>query len=233
MLRRLAFALLLAIGLPRSSWADAPPAVELEWADRYAPLAPPALEPGERRRLEAGAIVTRDLPPSDPAGIGVLVIGLVDATPAQVWSVMSDCEEQDEFLPRITHAAVRDRDADSHTCDLVVDLPLPLGELRSATRHRVRRLPDGGHQRSWDLLPGDWGYLRNSGSWSVYAYAAGRRSLLVNCLDLLPKSAVPVWILRAAQTRQAPATFDAIRARVREQISRARYGRAPQSGDSP
>lgn len=218
---RLAFALLLAMALPRISPADAPPPDDPEWAERFAPLAPPALAEDDRKRLDAGEVVIRDLPPTDADGIGVLLMGLVDATPDQVWAVMADCEGQDEFIPRISHAEVRDRDGDSHTCELVVDLPPPLGDLRTETRHHVRRLPDGGHQRRWELLPGDWDYERNSGSWTVHPYQDGRRSLLVARMDLLPKSVLPVWILRAAHTRQAPETFDAIRARVRERASRA------------
>jgi hypothetical protein len=218
---RLTFALLLVTGLPRISLADWPPSVDPRWAQHFAPLAQPALAADDRTRLESGEIVIRDLPPSDADGIGVLFMGLVDATPDQVWAVMADCEEQDEFIPRIRHAAVRDRGRDSHTCDLVVDLPAPLGELRTATRHHVRRLPDGGHQRRWELLPGDWDYFRNSGSWTVHPYQDARRSLLVVRMDLLPKSVFPAWIQRAAHDRQAPETFDAIRARVRERGSRA------------
>ena len=188
----LAFALLLAMGLPLVALADAlPPSADSEWADRFAPLTRPALAEDDRSRLDAGGVVVRDLESTDPDGIGMLLMGLVDATPDQVWEVMSDCEEQEEFIPRVRDAAVRDRDGDSHTCDLVVDLPFPLGDLRTATRHQVRRLPDGGHQRRWDLLPGDWDYVRNSGSWSVHPYQDGRRSLLVARMDLLPKSIFP------------------------------------------
>jgi hypothetical protein len=47
----------------------------------------------------------------------------------------------------------------------------------------------------------------------VHPYGTG--SLLVNRLDLLPKSVIPVWVLRGAHDRQAPDSFEAIRARVR------------------
>lgn len=217
---RLVLALLLATGSTRSSPAEAPPPADSESVDRFAPLTAPVLEADERSRLAAGEVVVRGLPPSDADGIGVIVLGLVDAPPDQVWQVMSDCEEQDEFMPRITYAAVRDRDGDNHTCDLVVDLPYPAEDARAATRHHVSRLPDGGYQRRWELAPGDSSYHRNSGSWSVHPYADGRSSMLVNRIDLLPKSAVPVWILRAANARQAPASFDAIRKRVRERQTR-------------
>jgi hypothetical protein len=217
---RLALALLLATGLARISPADGLPPAEPAWSDLFAPPAPPAFEGEDRTRLDAGEIVTRDLPPTDPDGIGMLLMGVVDATPAQVWAVMSDCKGQDEFIPRVRYAAVRDRDGDSHTCELVVELPFPMGELRTQTRHHVRRLPDGGYQRRWDLLPGDWDYLRNSGSWTVHPYRDGRRSLLVGRMDLVPKSVIPVWLLHAGQVRQAPETFAGIRARVRQILSR-------------
>lgn len=164
--------------------------------------------------LESGAVIVRDLPPSGDEGIGVLVVGRVEAKPDDVWAVMADCDEQDEFVPRVVEASVHDRDRDAHTCQLTIDLPFPLDDAQTKTRHQVRRLPDGGMQRYWHLLPGDWGYERNSGSWTVHPEADGRRSLLVNRMDMLPKSAIPTWILQAATSRQAPDTFEAIRSRV-------------------
>ena len=182
-----------------------------------APSEPPALDASERDELDTGGVVVRELPGSEGEGIAVLVVGLVEAPPGAVWAVMADCEEQDEFLPRISHAAVRDRDGDQHTCDLVVDLPFPFEDAKAATRHRVRRLPDGGYQRSWRLAAGDWSYERHDGSWTVHPYAGGR-ALLVNRMHLQPKTVLPLWFVRTAQAQQAPASFDAIRARVREQL---------------
>jgi hypothetical protein len=192
--------------------------------ERLAPLLPPELAEEDRARLDAGEILVRDLAPSDPDGIGVLVIGVVEAPPERLWELMADCDQQDEFMPRIRHAAVRDRDADSHTCDLVVDVPFPLEDLTTATRHEVRRLPDGGYQRYWRLEPGDWSYHRNSGSWTVHPRPDGRTSLLVNRMDLLPKTIVPHWVLRDAHARQAPETYQAIRLRLR---------RSPQPSQRP
>jgi len=217
----LALALLLAGAPPRVSGAEASDPGVAPPTDRFAPLTPPVLADGERQRLEAGGVVVRNLAPSDGGGIAVVVMGLVDAAPEQVWAVMADCGHQAEFLPRVRHAAVFDRDGDEHTCELVVSLPFPLEDSHTRTRNHVRRLPDGGYQRYWELLPGKWSYLRDNGSWTVHPYAEGRRSLLIHRLELLPRSAIPEWIVRAAQVRQAPAAFDAIRARVREGADRA------------
>ena len=212
---RLTLALLLVCGSLAGAAGEPPAPSGSEAADRFAPLTAPTLEGDERSRLESGEVLVRDLPPGGSEGIGILVMGLIEAPPEAVWSIMSDCEKQDEFMPRILYSAVRDRDGDSHTCELVVDLPFPLEDARTQTRHHVRRMPDGGYQRYWELLPGDWSYRRASGSWTVHPYAPGR-SLLVNRMDLLLKASVPEWILRAAHARQGPETFEAIRVRVRE-----------------
>jgi hypothetical protein len=190
--------------------------IDSEAGHRFAPLEAPDVTDGERSRLAAGETVIRDLPPDDGAGVGVLLMGLVDAEPALLWSVLADCERQEEFIPRVLSAEVRDRAGDEHSCELVIDMPFSMEDERTASRHHVRRLPDGGYQRRWDLLPGEWVYLRNSGSWSVHPWDGGDRSLLVNRVSLVPRIAVPNWIVSAVHRRQAPATFDAIRRRVRE-----------------
>ncbi|MGH0032389.1 MAG: SRPBCC family protein [Myxococcota bacterium] len=185
-----------------------------EPAGRFAPLLPPPLGAGERVELEEDGLLIRPLDPSHADGLAVEMMALVDAAPARVWSVIRDCEGQDEYLPRVTRAEVRDREGDAHTCELVIDLPFPLDDSRAASRNHARRLPDGGYQRHWTLAPGEWSYEHSDGSWTVHPWDDDR-SLLVNRMDLLPRSILPVWLLRAAQARQAPATFDAIRERVR------------------
>jgi hypothetical protein len=222
-----ALALLLATGARQAAVADAvppPDAGVAEAVDVLAPPGPPELDEGDRSRLAAGEVLVRDLPSSDADGVAVLLIGIVDAPPAAVWAVMADCEEQEEFLPRISYAAVRDRDGDTHVCDLVFDLPFPLDDARAATLQRVRRLADGGYQRRWQIAPGDWSYRHYSGSWTVHPWAGEGKSLLVSRMDVLPKTALPAWFVRNAQTQQAPATFEAIRERVRALAARSRGG---------
>jgi hypothetical protein len=218
--RRLVFAALLAVGSLRSAPAQADPPGGADWEVRVAPLAAPELAAVERSQLAAGEIVLRELAPSDAAGVASLVMAVVDASPAQVWRVMADCDEQDEYMPRIASAAVRDRAGDDHTCDLVIDLPFPADDARSTTRQHVRRLPDGGYQRLWQLAPGPSSYERYSGSWSVHPFAPGERALLVNRMDVVPKSLLPRWLLSAVYRREAPAGFEAIRVRVRERQAR-------------
>lgn len=206
MRRTLLALLLLALGAAAPAWGEA--------VDPFAPLEPPELDPEERARVERGEVLVRSLPPSDGRGMGVEAIGRIEASPARVWSVMADCEDQDEYLPRVLRAEVRDRDGAGHVCEIVIDLPFPVDDSRSATRNRLRRLPDGGYQRHWTLAPGDWSYERHRGSWTVHPDGPDH-ALLVNRMDLLPRSVLPIWVLRAAQAREAPGTFAAIRARVR------------------
>ena len=211
----LALGLALAAPLAAAAESEAPaPAIEI--TARYAPSQAPTLSSDERARLAHGEVVVREMQASDSDGIGMLVMAVVDAPPERVWQVMADCDAYEEFVPRVSHARVRDRDGAFHTCELVVDLPMPLGDQITETRQQTRRLPDGAYQRLWTLLPGDWSYHRNDGSWTAHPHGEGAQSLLVNRMDARPKSSVPLWILRAAQVRQAPETFLAIRKRVVE-----------------
>ena len=210
-------AALLAVGCLRGSAALADPPSAADWEARFAPPSVPDLSAAERSQLDAGEILLRDLTPSVADGVASLVMAVIDATPAQVWQLMEDCDEQDEYMPRIASAAVRDRAGDEHTCDLVIDLPFPADDARSTTRQHVRRLPDGGYQRHWQLAQDSPSYERYSGSWSVHPFAPGGRALLVNRMDVVPKSALPRWLLRTVYRQEAPAGFEAIRVRVREE----------------
>lgn len=210
----LALALLLATAAAAPAVGEAGGDPEPAWVDGFAPRSAPPLDEADLARLEDGEVLVRDLPTSDGEGIGVALVGLVDAPPERVWEVMADCDAQDEFLPRITHAEVRDRDGDAHTCELVLDMPFPMDDARTTTRQHVRRLPDGGYQRRWALSEESASYRRNRGSWSVHPHPDGR-TLLVSRMELVPKFAVPLWLMRAAQHRQAPRTIEAIRERVR------------------
>ena len=201
------FGALLALATPASAgdgWPSGEP---------FAPETLPALEEAERERLAGGEVLIRELEPSDGEGIGMLTMAFVEASVEAVWAVMADCEEQDEFIPRVLHAEVRDREGDLFTCDLQVDLPFPFEDPRTATRHRVVRLPDGGYQRRWKLADGDdASYARNRGSWTVHPFEGG--ALIIARMDLLPKTVLPLWLIEAAQTQQAPETYAAIRERV-------------------
>ena len=82
----------VVLWLCASSVAAEPALDAIDIAERFAPLRPPTLSAEERSRLAAGEILVRELPPSDEDGLGVVSIGVVEATPEAVWRVMADCE---------------------------------------------------------------------------------------------------------------------------------------------
>lgn len=162
-----------------------------------------------------GEVVYIEQSPAGGAGVALTACSVLDASAADVWPVLRDCELYQEFLPGVTRSGVRDRRGDTALCDALIDLPFPLGELRSVERVRERGLPDGGFERRWSLESGT--YRRLEGSWTVLPWnGEEQRALLVYQLDMDPDTVVPDFALRRAQSATAPEVFAAISGRVRD-----------------
>ena len=176
----------------------------------------PALSADQVEVLERGEVVVTQLPPAGGSGYAYRTYGLVEAAPALVWEVIRDCEHLDEFMPRMARSVETERSEGSYVCETEIELPFPLSNRHNAARSFLEQLPGGIFKRHWSLIDGDGDYYRHDGSWTIRPWGeAGERSLLENWMDSWPKSAVPDFIVQAAQTVQAPAAFEAIRKRVR------------------
>jgi ribosome-associated toxin RatA of RatAB toxin-antitoxin module len=169
----------------------------------------------ERRdELRAGRVVYIEQKPAGGEGVALTACGLVDAPPAEVWPVLRDCEEYEHFLPGVEHSALKSREGNVALCEALIDLPFPLGDLRSVERAVESELAGGGFERRWSLEHGT--YRRLEGSWTLLPWVDdARRTLAVYQLDMDPESVVPDFLLRRAQSATAPGVFSAIRERVR------------------
>ncbi|MCP5057835.1 MAG: hypothetical protein GY937_14110 [bacterium] len=176
----------------------------------------PALSVDQWEVLERGEVVVTELPPNGGNGYAYKTYGLVEAAPAHVWRVIQDCDQLDEYMPRMALAVETEQTENSYVCETEIDLPFPLSNRRNKARSILERLAGGVFQRHWTLTDGDWDYHRHDGSWTIHPWGdAGERSLLENWIDSWPKTAVPDFVVDAARTVQAPAAFEAIRERVR------------------
>lgn len=171
---------------------------------------------GQRETLRTGEIVYLSLEPRGGSGVAMRACGLIDAPPGQVWPVLRDCGDYQEFLPGVERSELVSREEGVAVCDTFIDLPFPLSGLHSVTRVRERELGEGGgFERQWTLLRGS--YQRNEGSWRLLPWSAdGSRTLAVYELDMDPETIVPDFLLRRAQASTVPRVFEAIRKRVRE-----------------
>ncbi len=177
---------------------------------------PPTFTAEQRAELESGSVVLQEVSPTDDHGNAYRSFAVIDAPPRQVWPVVRDCEQLDEFMPRMARAEETDRSEDSYVCETEIELPFPLENRVNSARSFLEELPGGGYRRHWSLVSGHGHYRRNDGSWTAYPWGDdGSQTLLVNFMDVWLETQVPDFVIAGAQTVQAPAVFDAIRERVR------------------
>ena len=174
--------------------------------------ASPPFSLGDTERLEQGDLVM--LPRSrGESDLAVRTAALIGAEPSQVWSAVRNCEHFDEFMPRMKRSVEESREGNTTLCRFEVSLPFPLSNLHSEIRSVERHLPDGGFQRSWSLVRGD--YERNRGSWTLLPWGAdGAHTLAIYEIDLKPNLFVPDFLIQKLQARTLSDMFDALRHRV-------------------
>ncbi len=167
---------------------------------------------GRETTLREGGVVYLQRKPSDGRGVALRACGVIDAPPEQVWPVLRDCGDYQEFLPGVERSELASREGDVAVCDTFIDLPFPLSGLHSVTRVRERAL-EAGFERRWTLIRGS--YRRNDGSWRLLRRGFDPvQTLAIYELDMDPETVVPDFLLRRAQAATVPRVFDAIRERV-------------------
>lgn len=196
--------LLLALGIPGLVGVlDAPPSLEdLE------------LGPAELERLEQGDVLVEQREPGGEGGVALQALGVVDAPPAEVWPAIRDCEYYDQFLPNTVESELLERGAESSRCRAVIDLPWPLGKLRSVVTTREGPLSGGSFRRRWSLVEGS--YERLEGRWTLRPWGArGDATLAIYEVDFDPALPIPDFLLRRTQRGTASSVLRSIRERVK------------------
>jgi ribosome-associated toxin RatA of RatAB toxin-antitoxin module len=167
---------------------------------------------GEMERLERGDLVPLPLS-GEGSDLATRSAALIAAEPAQVWSTVRNCEHYDEFMPRMKHSVQQSREGNTTLCKFEVSLPFPLSNLHSEVRSVEQQLPEGGFERSWSLVRGDYAY--NQGSWTLLPWGAdGAHTLAIYEIDLKPNLPVPDFLVQRLQARTLSDMFDALRRRL-------------------
>lgn len=171
----------------------------------------PAFGPADQKKLDAGEVLIKPVPPSGGSGIAVKAAALIDAPPERVFSVVDDCGHFHEFMPRTEKSEERSRTADRSICFVEISMPFPFSNLWSETEVVRAKRPDGGWSRQWRLVRGS--YKKNSGSWTLLPHGEGR-TLAIYRLDTEPDIALPDALIRSAQAGSLPDVFTAVRKRL-------------------
>jgi ribosome-associated toxin RatA of RatAB toxin-antitoxin module len=167
-------------------------------------------------RLARGEILVASRPVSGrPAEQEVVLQAVIDAPPAAVWHLVSNCRDFSRTLPRILASQEISRRGDRVVCRVVVDMPFPYADVTEVTEatHTVTK---DRWRREWRLVSGD--FRENRGSWELRFFAGDpHRTLLEYHAAVVPTSWVPGWIRRAAQRRTLPQMIERLRELVKKQ----------------
>jgi ribosome-associated toxin RatA of RatAB toxin-antitoxin module len=144
-----------------------------------------------------------------------IVESVVDAPPADVWSLVSRCADYSKHMPRIAASRELSREGDesksfSTTCEVTADLPFPLSDLTSVSRADHTVVPGERYVRRWQMVRGD--YDVNEGSWTLVALDGGKRTKATYRIRARPKIPLPDKMLASAQQGTLPDLMRSLRA---------------------
>jgi ribosome-associated toxin RatA of RatAB toxin-antitoxin module len=151
--------------------------------------------------LEAGKVLVTSSPVAGSSEPEHVVRAIVEAPPASVWRIVSDCAHYKDHLPHIAESAELSRVGSTVTCQVTVAMPFPASNLTAVTvaTHDER---SEGMKRTWHLLRGDFDF--NEGSWTVEPYRGGSASRVTYRIHVKPKTLVPGFIRNLAQEKALP-----------------------------
>lgn len=139
------------------------------------------------------------------------VTAVVEAPPERIWPLVSNCNQFNRTMPRISKGKILSRKGNIMICRVTVDVPFPLSDLTSTTRNVIDKRPaEGYYARHWKMISGD--YKRNRGSYIVSRFKKNpKRSLVKYIVFVEPNMYVPTWLRAMAQKKSLPKMIRKIR----------------------
>lgn len=167
-----------------------------------------------KSRLASGEIIVTTKPVAGSSVPWSRAMGVVDAPPDRVWSVIERCGDYEKTMIRTTKAEELSRKGNKVRCRVTIDMPFPLSDLTAVTDAIHTVIPGKKYKRAWSLVEGD--YNKNEGSWTLLPFDAdGQRTLVSYEVHAEPKIPVPDGIQRAAQKKTLPKLIENLRAQSR------------------
>ncbi len=139
----------------------------------------------------------------------MVVTAVVDSPVEKVYEVISNCDKFEDRMPRILEAKFVHYTPSAARCDVTVDIPFPLSNLRALTQDKRQAGPLEWY-RKWWLVEGDYKTLVGSFVLKRFQNSASR-TLLVYTVHADPKSVVPDFLREKAQRKSLPDMIERIR----------------------
>ena len=157
----------------------------------------------EAEMLEGEVAITVIKVPKSPMP-KIIAEGIIKAKARDLWSVIADCANFKHTMSNIADSKVVGYFKGLKRCEMVVDLPFPLSNLRSVVDVTLKEEKKV-FTRSWKLVEGD--YHKNAGEWKLTARPDGY-TFLKYTVHVEPKISIPDFIQRAAQKSKIPGMYE-------------------------
>ncbi|MEZ4459946.1 MAG: SRPBCC family protein [bacterium] len=171
-------------------------------------------KPSFHERLAAGEIIVETKAVKNSDIPQAIVTAVIDAPPANVWAIISDCNHYEKNMIRVAEAKELSRKGDEVVCEVTTDMPFPLSNLTAQTRAKHTVGPPV-WSREWKLIKGD--YKSNEGGWRIQSFdLEGTKSLVVYTVHAVPDMMVPDSLIKKAQRDTLPDLMKNLRKKVKK-----------------
>jgi ribosome-associated toxin RatA of RatAB toxin-antitoxin module len=150
-----------------------------------------------------GGIETWSEPPNGSSAPTFVAEGVVDAPPARVWALVSNCADYTKNLPNIVASKELSREGDERTlftavCEVVYHVPFPFSDLKSMSKATLTAdATSGSYSRIWTMIRGD--YEVNEGSWWLVPADGGAKTKVTYRIHVRPKLHLPDSLMERSQ----------------------------------
>jgi ribosome-associated toxin RatA of RatAB toxin-antitoxin module len=158
----------------------------------------PTLDAARLQQLGSYEVLTFN----DPAGNGIergKAIGVIDATPEEVFRIATDYARYADFMPRVTSSKVKEAAADHALVELTAELRWPAGSSTVTARYTYERLPGDIYRVRFDKVGGS--LKQYVGALYIEPFAPGRAAVTYELVaepdTLAPKSAINRGVRRS------------------------------------
>jgi ribosome-associated toxin RatA of RatAB toxin-antitoxin module len=119
-------------------------------------------------------------------------IGVIDATPEEVFRVATDYAKYRDFMPRVTGSTVKEADRNHALVELQAELRWPAGSSTVTARYTHEKLPGDIFRVSFDMVKGSLKHY--VGSLYIEPFAPGKTAITYELVaepdTVAPKSAI-------------------------------------------
>ena len=180
------------------------------------------LKPEEKKLIEQGEIIVREIPTTHQNGRTFKAIGLINAEVSHIYQTLQDFESYPEFMPNLEKIELLKHDADSAVLNYTLDLPLnKVKKYRLSSNFRKDK---NSALITWKLIP--WPGLKESekikdttGYWSMRNYPYKKGYVLAVYHVYTDPGPIPTglgWIVDILTQHSVPRVVVNTRQRVEE-----------------